>query len=200
MYTDQVSTKRVTFAANTKIDSTYIPLAKSIPRPSRARKKWLNCCRDGNYVQLSKDLELWKQQGLTIEKIFKTEGLVLLDTALRTSSFEPFEFICENVPIECIQEALNQDEFHVVDIFLCVETKMRKYLPENYKSMENLAKKINLLLIIDPDGMKKFLEKSLYEDDIGEEIKVEIKQALEEFNQSQKNNRKYFQDFKLPEI
>src|SRR5690606_21883366 len=155
------SLKRIKFSEDTKDNPTYETLSFSKPKASSARRQWINRFRNEEFEQLKKDLQIWNQKGLTVENIFETEGQAILDWAIRTSStVRPLSFILENASREAIKKSISADNCFILNMFLLTEIGLDGINQTSQERLNNRREKIKLLLEIDSDDIRTFMESS----------------------------------------
>lgn len=168
-------------------DQSLIFTSMVKPHSSTLRNKWLDYSRKEEYIQLKQELELYLQRGGILEKFFKKEGETILYWALiAAEKSKVLNFIVTNIPRQLIVEVLEKKDLSLVKSFLLKEDGIEKYKELSDDYLKNRCEKLELLLEVAPDPIKKLLESSLNDLGLGKGIKSSIIQAVN--NNSSLNN------------
>ncbi len=177
-----VKKPKVSFAPEVKENLFFSPLLVTKPNSSKFRKKWLEHTDKEEYGQLEQELGAYQQRGGSIKEFFDKEGEVILNWALiGESSTTALDFIIQHISKELIQIKLEQDNHHLLRIFLLGKSIMEQNQQLDLEYFKNLCDKIELLLTIKPETLKKFLKESIGVLALGQQVKASIEKAIVSF-------------------
>lgn len=177
-------------------DENLIVTSAVKPHSSSLRNKWLDLSRKEEYIQLKQELELYLQRGGILEKFFQKEGETILYWALiAAEKSKVLNFIAINIPKQLIVEVLEKKDLSLVKSFLLKEDGIEKYKELNKDYLKDRCEKLQLLLEVAPEPIKKVLESSLRDLDLGKEIKFSIIQAMNNTSSLDKDLVSYSRPF-----